>query len=153
MSQRHDACAMIPDSIQPLPQKQQQTPRFAIVIGIYTASLPRSPFRLLTPLSMPLTSIAPQPLAPPRSAPLRLALLVINRSPSAKERDLVLDGVDSVADNGEDDEEDDDYYRYHEVAGYHFGWLSGFVWGVGGWRRAGGEACARERGGGFRGGR
>lgn len=80
-------------------------------------------------VSSPLTSTAPQPLAPPLSAPLRSALLVVDRSPSAKERDLVLDGVDGVADNGEDDEEDDDYYRYHEVAGYHFELLFGLVWG------------------------
>lgn len=36
-----------------------------------------------------------------------------------EETDTVLDGVDAVADEGEDDEEDDDYYRDDDVAADH----------------------------------
>ena len=49
----------------------------------------------------------------------RLILFVTNRWPS-EERDLVLHGVDEVADYGEDEEEEDDDDGYDDVAFDHF---------------------------------
>ena len=51
---------------------------------------------------------------------------------------MVLKRVDDVADDGEDDEEDDYYYRYDDVACYHFEGSVG-VWVVDGRRRGGVE--------------
>ena len=48
----------------------------------------------------------------------RLFLFVTNGRPS-EERDLILDGVDEVADDGEDDKEEDDDDGYDDVAFDH----------------------------------
>jgi len=42
-------------------------------------------------------------------------------------RHAVLNGVNGVADDGEDDKEDDDYYCDDEVAFDHFGGVVGWV--------------------------
>ena len=70
-------------------------------------------------LRTPALSIFSVPIVPILLPVLCSALLVIDGFPAAEERDLVLDGVDGVADNGEDDEEDYDYYCDNEVAFHH----------------------------------
>lgn len=49
----------------------------------------------------------------------RLVLFVTNGRPG-EERDLILNGVDDVADNGEDEKEEDDDDGYDDVALDHF---------------------------------
>lgn len=49
------------------------------------------------------------------------SFLLVQHALAAKERDLVLERVDDVADDGEHDEEDYDYERDDDVAFDHFG--------------------------------
>lgn len=46
--------------------------------------------------------------------------ILLIATPPPKEADAILDGVDGVADEGEDDEEADYYYRDDDVAFDHF---------------------------------
>lgn len=63
-------------------------------------------------------------------AGLIIRQILLIATPAPKEADAVLDGVDGVADEGEDDEEADDYDCDDDVAFDHF--CGGFVGGGGG---------------------
>lgn len=99
--------------------------------SIYTPVSPRH--KSSSVLALPFSSSPPFPFATalclsdaslrsalPHSASVRSALLIIDGRPPAEGRNLVLDGVDGVADDGKDDEEDDDDDGNDEVAGDHF---------------------------------
>lgn len=74
----------------------------------------------------------------------RLIFLIADRPP-AEDRDLVLDGVDAVADDGEDEEEEDDDDGDDDVAFDHSFERGGGRLALGGFGRGEGEKVGKGR--------
>ena len=75
----------------------------------------------LTPSQHPRLPLSKWTRENPQSNPLHSPIIVVNLPRPGAHGDLALDGVDAVADGGQNDEEDDYYDRDGDVALDHCG--------------------------------